>query len=142
MVILNFQIQAAVYALRSTRGLAWPNDHKKKEDDDILDWLQVMFGFQVKKVNVILKKILMVCIDFHVALLLLLNDSPTLFHWGLHSVCFSFSILQKDNVSNQREHLILLLANVHIRQSKPDQQPRVFFSSLFFFKIMQMLLTL
>ncbi|RWR90536.1 Glycosyl transferase [Cinnamomum micranthum f. kanehirae] len=71
------EIQAAVYALRGTRGLVWPDDHKKKEDDDILDWLQVMFGFQ------------------------------------------------KDNVSNQREHLILLLANVHIRQSKPDQQPRL-----------------
>ena len=35
-------------------------------------------------------------------------------------------ILQKDNVANQREHLILLLANVHIRQfPKPDQQPKV-----------------
>ncbi|KAF0934523.1 hypothetical protein E2562_025619 [Oryza meyeriana var. granulata] len=33
---------------------------------------------------------------------------------------------QKDNVSNQREHLILLLANVHIRQiPKPDQQPKL-----------------
>jgi hypothetical protein len=34
--------------------------------------------------------------------------------------------LQKDNVSNQREHLILLLANVHIRQMpKPEQQSKV-----------------
>lgn len=34
--------------------------------------------------------------------------------------------LQKDNVSNQREHLILLLANVYIRQfPKPGQQPKV-----------------
>ncbi|KAF7087398.1 hypothetical protein CFC21_090592 [Triticum aestivum] len=33
---------------------------------------------------------------------------------------------QKDNVSNQREHLILLLANMHIRQiSKPEQQPEL-----------------
>ncbi|TVU27587.1 hypothetical protein EJB05_19078 [Eragrostis curvula] len=33
---------------------------------------------------------------------------------------------QKDNVSNQREHLILLLANVHIREvTKPDQQPKL-----------------
>ncbi|GJZ81338.1 callose synthase 2-like protein, partial [Tanacetum coccineum] len=32
---------------------------------------------------------------------------------------------QKDNVANQREHLILLLANVHIRQfPNPDQQPK------------------
>lgn len=35
-------------------------------------------------------------------------------------------VVQKDNVANQREHLILLLANVHIRQfPKPDQQPKV-----------------
>uniref|UniRef100_A0A453Q8Q9 1,3-beta-glucan synthase component FKS1-like domain-containing protein n=1 Tax=Aegilops tauschii subsp. strangulata TaxID=200361 RepID=A0A453Q8Q9_AEGTS len=34
--------------------------------------------------------------------------------------------MQKDNVSNQREHLILLLANVHIREmSKPDQQSKL-----------------
>ncbi|XAR60428.1 1,3-beta-glucan synthase [Bertholletia excelsa] len=72
------EIQAALVALRNTRGLPWPRDYKKKNDEDILDWLQAMFGFQ------------------------------------------------KDNVSNQREHLILLLANVHIRQfPKPDQQPKL-----------------
>ncbi|GAA0146605.1 hypothetical protein LIER_06520 [Lithospermum erythrorhizon] len=72
------EIQAAVHALRNTRGLPWPKDYKKKKDEDLLDWLQAMFGFQ------------------------------------------------KDNVSNQREHLILLLANVHIRQfPKPDQQPKL-----------------
>ncbi|THG07021.1 hypothetical protein TEA_008471 [Camellia sinensis var. sinensis] len=71
------EIQAALLALRNTRGLPWPRDYKKKKDEDILDWLQSMFGFQ------------------------------------------------KDNVANQREHLILLLANVHIRQfPKPDQQPK------------------
>lgn len=53
--------------------------------------------------------------------------------WQAHSIfldlCLlvSFIITQKDNVANQREHLILLLANVHIRQfPKPDQQPKVF----------------
>ncbi|GAB4856101.1 Callose synthase 3 [Ancistrocladus abbreviatus] len=72
------EIQSAVLALRNTRGLPWPKDYKKKKDEDILDWLQAMFGFQ------------------------------------------------KDNVANQREHLILLLANVHIRQfPKPDQQPKL-----------------
>ncbi|XP_048140588.1 callose synthase 3 [Rhodamnia argentea] len=72
------EIQAAVVALRNTRGLPWPKDHRKKKDDDILDWLQAMFGFQ------------------------------------------------KDNVANQREHLILLLANVHIRRfPKPDQPPKL-----------------
>ncbi|KAL8099491.1 hypothetical protein AgCh_031937 [Apium graveolens] len=78
MLKLNMQIQAAVYALRNTRGLPWPRDYKKKKDEDLLDWLQAMFGFQ------------------------------------------------KDSVANQREHLILLLANVHIRQfPKPDQQPKL-----------------
>ncbi|PWA67696.1 glycosyl transferase, family 48 [Artemisia annua] len=72
------EIQASVSALRNTRGLPWPKDHKKKEDEDILDWLQAMFGFQ------------------------------------------------KDSVSNQREHLILLLANIHIRQfPKLGQQPEL-----------------
>ncbi|XP_047321239.1 callose synthase 3-like [Impatiens glandulifera] len=72
------EIQASLLALRNTRGLPWPKDYEKKRDEDILDWLQAMFGFQ------------------------------------------------KDNVTNQREHLILLLANVHIRQfPKPDQQPKL-----------------
>ncbi|KAM7472441.1 hypothetical protein LguiA_010624 [Lonicera macranthoides] len=72
------EIEASVTALRNTRGLPWPKGHKKKKDEDILDWLQAMFGFQ------------------------------------------------KDNVSNQREHLILLLANVHIRQfPRPEQQPKL-----------------
>ncbi|PWA63034.1 glycosyl transferase, family 48 [Artemisia annua] len=72
------EIQASVSALRNTRGLPWPKDHIKKEDEDILDWLQAMFGFQ------------------------------------------------KDSVSNQREHLILLLANIHIRQfPKLGQQPKL-----------------
>lgn len=50
---------------------------------------------------------------------------------GWKSICFVELIFlsiasQKDNVANQREHLILLLANVHIRQyPKPDQQPKV-----------------
>ncbi|CAA0815271.1 Callose synthase 3 [Striga hermonthica] len=75
---LSTLIQAVVHALRNTRGLPWPKDYKNKKDEDVLDWLQSMFGFQ------------------------------------------------KDNVANQREHLILLLANVHIRQfPKPDQQPKL-----------------
>uniref|UniRef100_A0A7N2LCH8 Uncharacterized protein n=1 Tax=Quercus lobata TaxID=97700 RepID=A0A7N2LCH8_QUELO len=72
------EIQASVSALCNIRGLPWPKDHQKKVNEDILDWLQAMFGFQ------------------------------------------------KDNVENQREHLILLLANVRIRQfPKPDQQPKL-----------------
>lgn len=77
--IMRFpEIQVSVAALRNTRGLPWPKGYKRKADEDILDWLQAMFGFQ------------------------------------------------KDNVANQREHLILLLANGHIRQfPKPDQQPKL-----------------
>lgn len=44
---LLLQIQVTVSALRNTRGLPWPKNHKKKVDEDILDWLQAMFGFQV-----------------------------------------------------------------------------------------------
>ncbi|KAJ6299719.1 hypothetical protein OIU76_020657 [Salix suchowensis] len=78
-VIMGYpEIKATVSALRNTRGLPWPKRDKKRVNEDILDWLQAMFGFQ------------------------------------------------KDNVANQREHLILLLANVHIRQfPKPDQQPKL-----------------
>ncbi|KAK9078560.1 hypothetical protein SSX86_002617 [Deinandra increscens subsp. villosa] len=77
--IMRFQeIQVAVVALRYTRGLPWRREYKRKKQDDIFDWLQLMFGFQ------------------------------------------------KDNVANQREHLILLLANVHSRQIlEPDQQPKL-----------------
>lgn len=46
-VISLLQIQAAVLALRNTRGLPWPEGHKKKKDEDMLDWLLEMFGFQV-----------------------------------------------------------------------------------------------
>uniref|UniRef100_A0A2P2MMN0 1,3-beta-glucan synthase n=1 Tax=Rhizophora mucronata TaxID=61149 RepID=A0A2P2MMN0_RHIMU len=74
------EIQAAVSALRNTRGLPWPKDHKNQVNEDILDWLQSMFGFQ------------------------------------------------KDSVANQREHLIMLLANVHIQRfSTPDQQQKVIY---------------
>lgn len=47
-----------------------------------------------------------------------------------------FLDVQKDNVANQREHLILLLANVHIRQfPKPDQQSKVLFVFYLIFTI-------
>lgn len=99
------QIQAAVLALRNIRGLPWTKGHANKVNEDILDWLQLMFGFQVE------------------------TELIYVYHW-----CLIFYIsfkgylvfVQKDNVENQREHLILLLANVHIRQvPKPDQQPKV-----------------
>nr|QKN22528.1 callose synthase 1 [Urtica dioica subsp. dioica] len=72
------EIQEVVLALRNTRSLPWPKGHKKKVDEDILDWLMHMFGFQ------------------------------------------------EHNVANQREHLILLLANVQMRQyPKNDQKSKL-----------------
>lgn len=53
--------------------------------------------------------------------------------------------MQTDSVSNQREHLILLLANIHIRRNpKTDQQSKVLFkysiTRLIWFKIITFLL--
>jgi callose synthase len=45
--LCNLQIKATVIALRNTRGLPWPKGHNKRVNEDILDWLQAMFGFQV-----------------------------------------------------------------------------------------------
>ncbi|KAK3150352.1 hypothetical protein QOZ80_3AG0232130 [Eleusine coracana subsp. coracana] len=74
------EIQAATSALRNTRGLPRPKNSEQKVNEDLLDWLQAMFGFQEKQ----------------------------------------------HNVSNQREHLILLLANIHIRKNpKTDQQSKL-----------------
>lgn len=72
------EIQAAAAALRNTRGLPLPKNYEHKVNEDLLDWLQAMFGFQT------------------------------------------------DNVSNQREHLILLLSNIHIRRNpKTDEQSKL-----------------
>ncbi|CAM0870224.1 unnamed protein product [Alopecurus aequalis] len=77
--IMKFpEIQAAATALRNTRGLPLPKNYERKVNEDLLDWLQAMFGFQT------------------------------------------------DNVSNQREHLILLLANIHIRKNpKTDEHSKL-----------------
>ncbi|KAH7445509.1 hypothetical protein KP509_01G012300 [Ceratopteris richardii] len=68
-IMLLPEVMSALAAIRNTRGLEFPRAVQKTPKSDVLEWLQIMFGFQ------------------------------------------------KDNVANQREHLILLLANVHIRQS-------------------------
>lgn len=81
-VMMLPEIKAAVAALRNVRGLPWiltsEAFREKYPKTDVLDWLQIKFGFQ------------------------------------------------KANVANQREHLILLLANVHIRQiSKSDPESKL-----------------
>ncbi|KAL8228599.1 hypothetical protein R6Q59_000008 [Mikania micrantha] len=44
------EIQASVSPLRNTSGFPWPEVYKKKGDDDILDWLQAIFGYEVDSV--------------------------------------------------------------------------------------------
>lgn len=94
-------------ALKNTRGLNWPSVDKQKQKTgelDLLDWLRVTFGFQVEHLPN--KKL------FAFVFLLFLKNL---------SITTCYCCLQRDNVRNQREHLILLLANVHIRLSpKPE----------------------
>lgn len=100
--IMQFEeVKAAVGALWNTRGLNWPTEferHRQKAGDlDILDWLRAMFGFQACGV----------CVQISV------------WAWRYDSIHFFYTCvclfwwLQRDNVRNQREHLILLLANNH-----------------------------
>ncbi|KAI3725778.1 hypothetical protein L1987_65571 [Smallanthus sonchifolius] len=95
------QIKAAVSALKNTRGLNWPasvDQQKQKSGElDLLDWLKAMFGFQACTVS---------------RLILLSED------WLLSYFIFYFMLdvlFQKDNIRNQREHLILQLAHPHAR---------------------------
>lgn len=48
----RLQIKAGVEALRNIRGLPWPSQMEqarhKSGELDLLDWLQCMFGFQVR----------------------------------------------------------------------------------------------
>jgi hypothetical protein len=46
---LPFKIQAAATALRNTRGLPLPKNYEHKVNEDLLDWLQAMFGFQERQ---------------------------------------------------------------------------------------------
>lgn len=118
------KIQSAANALRNMRGLPWPKDHKPKLNEDILDWLQAMFGFQVAHLY---STALLNLAHFRVKCMSIMVS--------LKSHAFFFT-LQKDNVANQREHLILLLANVHIRNlQRPEQQFKVNSFFLFIFLV-------
>nr|CAB3502151.1 unnamed protein product [Digitaria exilis] len=48
------EIQAAASALRNTRGLPWPKNYEHKVNEDLLDWLQAMFGFQARQTTFLL----------------------------------------------------------------------------------------
>jgi hypothetical protein len=111
------KIQGAASALRNTRGLPWPKTYEHKVNKDLLDWLQAMFGFQERQ-SIFFVGYCMIYIIYV----------------GFLQIYFPFfnilstSNMQTDSVSNQREHLILLLANIHIRGNpKTDQQSKVLF---------------
>ncbi|KAF6176470.1 hypothetical protein GIB67_033948 [Kingdonia uniflora] len=95
------EVKVSVAALRNTHGLNWPSAfeqlRQKAGDLDLLDWLRAMFGFQVRTIFLIYN------------IYYKLKESRAT-NFDLH-----LFILQRDNVRNQREHLILMLANVHIR---------------------------
>ena len=104
-------MDAAVKALQNIRGLEfqYTGEQKASESTDMLDWLQLNFGFQV-------------CFLDISTLLSIFNGIADIIFWFY----FLYFWLQKDNVANQREHLILLLANVHIRQTpSPDPLNKV-----------------
>ncbi len=55
---------------------------------------------------------------------------PTFRQWRFswYHYCVFFLFYQEDNVANQKEHLILLIANKHIRQTHPKtSNSKVFF---------------
>src|SRR3954469_11995623 len=96
------QIHAAYHALRDTKGLPWPKDHEKNADADLLEWLQAMFGFQV----ITMRRLF--TFFFH-------TNHSHVYHLFVSSDTCSLTstiTLQKDNVSNQREQLILLIASM------------------------------
>ncbi|KAK1432531.1 hypothetical protein QVD17_09428 [Tagetes erecta] len=104
--IMQFEeIKAAVSALRNTRGLNWPasvdQQQQKSGELDLLDWLKAMFGFQACTLS---------------RLILLSEDWLLTGYLSYFIFYFIFDILlQKDNVRNQREHLILQLAHPQAR---------------------------
>lgn len=78
------------------------------------------------------------CLVFRYSFLRYSGNTHQMIYVNIMSFCVSqcYFVIgidkQKDNVANQREHLILLLANVHIRQfPKLDQQPKVILCHLF-----------
>ncbi|KAF8090597.1 hypothetical protein N665_0472s0026 [Sinapis alba] len=50
--VLQINIGAALTAISNTSGLRWREGHRINGDEDILDWLKTMFGFQIRSGSV------------------------------------------------------------------------------------------
>ncbi|KAK9150881.1 hypothetical protein Syun_009190 [Stephania yunnanensis] len=101
------EIKAALRALRKLDNLPKPqaqtthdtslnslkSDERDRSVKDLLDWLGLVFGFQS----------------------LMLSQEKSIF-----DLIFSLFAMKKGNVTNQREHLILLLANIDAREKGQD----------------------
>lgn len=136
------QIRAAIAAIRNIHGLPSAQDFQGHGTvRDLFDCLHYWFGFQV------------IYPWFFLSLPFLILLHMVSFPWRLqignswHCLfpklpTFKAEILlisllcldQKDNAANQKEHLILLLANMHIRHTHDQaSNSKVFFSLIFNF---------
>ncbi|KAF7833505.1 callose synthase 7-like [Senna tora] len=117
------EIKAALHALRKVDNLPMPIIHSRVASDgstmamervikvnDILDWLSSIFGFQV------IQFFPQVLLRFEIMLVTCVGD------FGLRpsDLLLYVSGTKKGNVANQREHLILLLANMDIRNKNAE----------------------
>lgn len=102
------QVQAAVAALKYFPGLPkLPADFPipVTRNADMLDFLHYIFGFQV-------------CIS-EKRLSSFISHMKAFFVF--HFLRYQFLWPQKDSVSNQREHIVLLLANEQSRLNIPEE---------------------
>ncbi|KAM7263099.1 hypothetical protein ACFE04_000782 [Oxalis oulophora] len=116
------EIKAAMRALRSVDNLPMPRatstshnpeetyQERVKSVDDILDWLASIFGFQNLPIICAKLPYLMKYVKPKCTILAASSDLIIL------SLIYVFGTVKKGNVANQREHLILLLANMDVRK--------------------------
>lgn len=106
------QVQAAVAALKYFPGLPkLPADFPipATRNADMLDFLHYIFGFQV-------------CIsEKRLSSFILHMEAFFSFSLVFHFLIYNFLWPQKDSVSNQREHIVLLLANEQSRLNIPEE---------------------
>lgn len=131
------QIKAALRAIRNMDNLPIIRMHdgsKDKSANDILEWLALAFGFQVIWISLIffIQSNMIDSLKFKCPKAHLLktnkNDTATNRAISFYLWCFVLKMflltyflfpdlcgVKKGNVANQREHLVLLLANMDVR---------------------------
>ncbi|KAJ6920384.1 callose synthase 7-like isoform X2, partial [Populus alba x Populus x berolinensis] len=129
------EIKAALHALRDVDNLPMPRirlPHDSSSDmhkervtsvNDIFDWLSSIFGFQIRAI--FFGELWMCCKTLKIYYSLALGfgrgkEGKTL--WRVITPCILILSMEskRGNVGNQREHLILLLANMDVRNRSLD----------------------